>query len=255
MQRKLQNSPTPTAADAETALRKLQNPKQREVLLRFFKTGSGEYGEGDEFWGLKVPQTREVARRFTQLPIAECECLLQSPVHEVRLCALLVWDAQMQRALPSRRVPEGEKAVRDALCAAYLRNLERCNNWDLIDLSAPYILGAWLRTEPLSQRRLLDTLAVSENLWRRRAAVVATLALVRAGQTADTLHIVDLLLTDTSDLIHKAMGWLLREVGKHDGAALSAYLETHYRRMPRTTLRYAVERYAEAERRAWILRK
>jgi 3-methyladenine DNA glycosylase AlkD len=243
---------TPTlAADIIAALSAMSNEQQRTTLMRFFKTGPGEYGADDQFLGLKVPQTRLVVREAGEVSLSEVQQLLDSPWHEVRLCGFLLLVRQMQRA-----VKRNDAAERDAVLRFYLLNARRANNWDLVDLSAPYLLGVWLQFPTaegtLPDRALLDHLAASDNLWEQRIAIVSTLGLIRVGQFSDTLRISKLLLAHPHDLIHKAVGWMLREVGKRDKALLEDFLAVHSRQMSRTTLRYAIERFPEGERQRWM---
>lgn len=256
--------PLATAADVTEAMLALRDEKQAAVLQRFFKTEPGQYGAGDCFLGVRVPATRRVARAAAGLPLAAVHELIGSEWHEVRLCGFLVLAERMRRLLPRRTRPATDGAeARDALAAFYLRHARRANNWDLVDLSAGAILGEWLLqpsadgTMPdgtMPDRTLLDRLAASDNLWEQRIAIVATMPLVRRGQCADTLRVATLLLSHPHDLIHKAVGWLLREVGKRDTALLRSYLDVHAARMSRTTLRYAIERLPEPERREWMRR-
>ncbi len=233
--------PKPLAAtDVRAALRALHDPARALGSARFFKTGKGQYGEGDQFLGITVPAQRTVARAHRDLPLPEIEALLASAIHEERLTALLILVDAYAR---------GDDATKRACVDFYLRNLARVNNWDLVDSSAHLIVGDWLLTR---DRRLLRKLARSTNLWERRVAMVATLAFIRAGESEDTFAIASLLLGDTHDLMHKAVGWMLREVGKHAGEdVLRAFLREHAAAMPRTALRYAIERFSEAERKAW----
>lgn len=250
-----------TAFEIETAMRQMADPEQQRILGRFFKTGEGEYGAGDVFLGIKVPQTRAVVKEGRlQVPLDEIEKALQSPYHEVRLCGFLLLVEEMNAALPRRGVDTREKALRRAEIARfYLANARQANNWDLVDLSCYKIIGQWLlhpqADGTMPRRDILDKLAHSDNLWEQRIAIVSTMMLIRAGQFDDTLRIATLLLGHTHDLIHKAIGWMLREVGKRDLATLAAYLDAHYSELHRTTLRYAIERLAPAERQAWLLRR
>jgi 3-methyladenine DNA glycosylase AlkD len=231
------------AGSAETvkaALAAGASPAKAAILQRFFKTGPGQYGAGDVFLGLTVPEQRRIARQFATLPFAEIIPLLRSPVHEHRLTALLIWVRQFER---------GEAAVRRAIFEAYLANTRWVNNWDLVDLSAPNIVGAWLVER---RRPLLHRLARSTSLWERRIAIVATLTFIRRGDFTDTLGIAGALLGDREDLIHKATGWMLREVGKRDQAALETFLAPHCGTMPRTMLRYAIERFPESRRQQFL---
>ncbi|MCP5518216.1 MAG: DNA alkylation repair protein [Verrucomicrobiales bacterium] len=232
--------PIPTACAVRRALRAVARPAKAAVLERFFKTGPGEYAEGDRFLGVTVPEQRRIARRFGELPMPATLELLASPIHEERLTALLVWVRQFER---------GDDSVRRTIHATYLDHTARVNNWDLVDLSAPSLVGAWLVER---SRRPLQRLARSASLWERRIAIVATHAFIRRGEFADTLAIADRLIADREDLIHKAVGWMLREVGKRDRATLEAFLGPRCRRLPRTMLRYAIERFPEPRRQEFL---
>lgn len=239
----------------------MADPEQQRILSRFFKTGEGEYGAGDVFLGIKVPNTRAVVKEVRlHVSLDEIEKLLQSPYHEVRLCGFLLLVEEMNAALPRRGVDTRENALKRAKIAQfYLCNARKANNWDLVDLSCYKIIGQWLlhpqADGTMPRRDILDKLAHSENLWEQRIAIVSTMMLIRHGQYDDTLRIATLLLGHRHDLIHKAIGWMLREVGKRDLATLAAYIDTHYSELHRTTLRYAIERLAPAERQAWLLRR
>ena len=225
---------------AQQRLRSLGCPKQAAILARFFKTGPGQYGEGDRFIGVKVPVTRKVAWEFKSLPLAEVECLLHSEIHEERLLALVILVGQFEK---------GDDAARKRINDFYLASTKHINNWDLVDLSAPQIVGGNLETR---SRRPLDRLAKSASLWERRISILATHWFIRHGDFADTLRIAEKLLTDGEDLIHKAVGWMLREVGKRDLVVLEEFLSEHCRAMPRTMLRYAIERFPEGKRQAYL---
>jgi 3-methyladenine DNA glycosylase AlkD len=234
--------PSPTLFQVRRLLRASASTAQARILQRFFKTGPGEYGEGDLFLGVRVPAIRKVVRQCDGLTLSQLCDLLRSPHHEERLLALLAL---------VRRFERGDEGARASIFNLYLEETGSINNWDLVDLSAPNIVGAWLRPR---DRSILDELAASRDLWRRRIAVLATFAFIRQGQFADTLRLCRLLLADKHDLMHKACGWMLREVGKRDAATLRKFLEQHSGRMPRTMLRYAIERLAEPERKAWLAR-
>ncbi|MBI4847746.1 MAG: DNA alkylation repair protein [Nitrospirae bacterium] len=223
-----------------TDLRKLANPEKAKILSRFFKTGKGQYGEGDVFLGIKVPEQRRIAKKYPDLPLSEIEKLLHSKIHEERLVALLILIIQYGKA-----GDEGKKAIYDF----YLNNTQRINNWDLVDLSAPNISGDYLIDK---DRRILYKLANSESLWERRIAVMSTFAFIRKNDFEATLRIAEVLLIDRHDLIQKAVGWMLREVGKRDQNIEEAFLKKHYKAMPRTMLRYAIERFEEGKRRAYL---
>jgi 3-methyladenine DNA glycosylase AlkD len=227
----------PTRKRVERELAAAADPKRAKGLAWFFKTGKGEYGEGDRFLGITVPEQRKVALRNIDLPLDEVARLLESPIHEHRFTALEILVAKYARA---------DEKNRSRIFSFYLRHAARANNWDLVDTSAPYIVGEHLKHRP---RKRLDRLAVSRNLWKRRIAIVSTLALIRDGQTDDTFRIAEKLLRDQHDLIHKAVGWALREAGKVSPGALSNFLRSHYSALPRTTLRYAIERLPAAQRK------
>jgi 3-methyladenine DNA glycosylase AlkD len=232
------------AADVRKELKSMADPEKAAILQRFFKTGPSQYGEGDIFIGVMVPQSRRVAKKFNQLPLGEVRTLLYSRVHEERLVALLILARRYSSASSSR---EKEQIVK-----FYLEHIKQVNNWDLVDLSAPSILGAHL-VDRDDRRRLLYRLAGSENVWERRIAIVATHHFIRNGDFSDTLKIAEMLLQDRHDLIHKAVGWMLREVGKRDAAAEEEFLEKHCSVMPRTMLRYAIERLSERKRRRYMI--
>lgn len=225
------------ASDIERDLMKAARPDKVEVLASFFKSGRGEYGEGDIFIGVSVPDNRRVARRHLYAGLDDVRRLLQSPVHEVRLCALLVLVEQYKR---------GDAARRREIYDFYLTATDRINNWDLVDLSCQYIIGPQLMDG--GDRSVLVMLAASESMWRRRIAVVSTLWMVRHGEVDDAIGICTMLLGDREDLIRKACGWVLREVGKKDKGRLTAFLDRHAGDMSRTTLRYAIERFDRDER-------
>jgi hypothetical protein len=212
-------------------LEALQSPAEREKIRRHFKTGEGEYGEGDEFLGVRMGQVFALAKEFVDMPTAEIERLLESPIHEVRAGGLSIMDKQARR----KRTP-GPR--RKELFDLYLCRIDRINNWDLVDLAAPYVVGGYLLDRP---RDVLDDLARSPNVWERRTAIVATARFLREGEVDDTFRIAALLLDDDHDLIHKAVGGWLREAGTKDRQRLLAFLDEHAATMPRTALRYATE--------------
>ena len=234
--------PRPTAALAKRALARLATPEREIGAVRFFKTGKGEYGEGDVFIGVTVPECRLVAKELRALPLAEIDTLITSRIHEERLTGLFILVAQFGRAK--------DEAQRTKLLQLYRRRMAFVNNWDLVDFSAPPIVGAWLADKP---RGLLDELATSKNLWFRRIAILATFYFIRQGESKDAMRIAETLVDDPHDLIHKAVGWMLREVGKRASAeALEKFLKRHAATMPRTMLRYAIERLTPAEREKWM---
>lgn len=232
---------TYSALAAKKLLRSYANKEKARILQRFFKTGPGEYGFGDRFLGVVVPDMRMVAKKvFNQISAGEISKLVFSPYHEERLLGLLVQVMRFERA---------DDIQRKTIYAWFLKNTKRINNWDLVDLTAPNIVGAYLygrNTKPLYE------LARSRNLWERRIAIVATHFFIRQRSFDDTCAIVTILLKDKHDLIHKACGWMLREVGKREQRVLEAYLQKHASSMPRTMLRYAIERFCEAKRRHYL---
>jgi 3-methyladenine DNA glycosylase AlkD len=230
-----------TAADIRARIRALGDPAIAARAARFFKTGPGDYGAGDRFLGVRVPVVRRVAREFRHAPLGAALTLLRSPLHEERLLALVMMVALFER---------GDDAQRSAVYEAYLHHTPRyVNNWDLVDTSAHQIVGAHLETRP---RGVLYDLARSPSLWERRVAIIATLRFIQGRSFDDTLAIAKLLLSDSEDLIHKAAGWMLREVGNRDRASLERFLRAHHSAMPRTMLRYAIEKLPDAERKAYL---
>ena len=221
-------------------MRREASPKDAGFLQRFFKTGPGEYGAGDKFIGIRVPVTRKLAREFRGLPRRAVVALLQSPIHEERLLALIILVNAYQR---------GDDTERAEIYKLYLAQLDRVNNWDLVDSSAPYLIGPHLLNR---SRTTLFRLARSQNLWHRRVAVLATFHFIRAGDFADTLRLAERLRDDEHDLMHKAVGWMLREIGKRDVVVFRKYLDQHAAFMPRTMLRYAIEKLSERERRRYL---
>lgn len=221
----------------------MKNPVRAKFVAGYFKTGPGEYGEGDVFWGMSVPQVRDVAKKFWRdVAFSDIKKLLKSPVHEQRQVALFMAALQFARADTKQQA---------TYFNFYLANTRYINNWDLIDLSAPTIVGGYL-LDKAGRRTVLRKLARSKSIWERRIAIITTAAFIRAGEFDDTLAIAEILLADSHDLIHKAVGWMLREVGKKDQEAEERFLRKHYRRMPRTMLRYAIEKFPEAKRGAYL---
>lgn len=220
----------------------LADPEKAKILSRFFKTGKGQYGEGDVFLGIVVPKQRTVAKKYSGLPLRDIGRLLTGEIHEHRLVALIILANAYKNA---------DTEDRERIVDFYLKQARNVNNWDLVDLSAPNILGEYLLNK---DRAVLYRLAGSKNLWERRIAIMSTFAFIRKNDFKDTLRISELLLNDSHDLIHKAAGWMLREVGKRDLKAEEDFLERHYSLMPRTMLRYAIERFG-AEKRKMFLNK
>ncbi len=249
-----------TASEIISEMESLRNEVQRHILMGFFKTGPGQYGEGDEFLGIKVPQTRAVVRQVARdFPLDEIPVLLMSPWHEIRLCGLLILVAQFERLAVKRLVDDAEAIrQRDHIVTLYLKYAERANNWDLVDLSAPKILGAWLLLpshlgDDHFKRQLLDELADSSNLWRQRMSIVCTWKTSQQGDPSWCLRYAEIHLHHHHDLMHKAVGWMLREMGKRVSMdLLRDFLRQHVQEMPRTTLRYAIEKMDDDERHYWM---
>jgi 3-methyladenine DNA glycosylase AlkD len=225
------------------ALLALANPSKAAFLAGFFKTGKGQYAEGDRFLGISVPAIRQLARQFRQLDLKSCECLLQSPYNEERLLALLILVGHYRC---------GDDGIKNMVYRIYLKNRQHVNNWNLVDSSAPHVVGSHLLQQ---DRSLLYELSQSRSLWGRRIAMLATFAFIRANDFADALKLTELFLTDEHDLMHKACGWMLREVGKRNQTVLESFLRRHHRVMPRTMLRYAIERFDSARRNAYLTGK
>lgn len=247
-----------SAKDIISTLLSMGDEWQRENLMRFFKTGKGQYGEGDKFIGIKVPHTRIVVKEARLgVPLKEIGILLKSEWHEVRLCGFLLLVEEMKAALPkARQVPTVNAERREEIARFYLRHARRANNWDLVDMSCPKILGKWLlypkADGSMPDRNILYRLAASSNLWEQRIAMVTCWMLIRDNQYDDALRLATILLPHPHDLIHKAVGWMLREVGKRDIDILEIYLDKHAKEMHRTTLRYAIEKMNEAKRRHYM---
>jgi len=218
-------------------LRNLANPEKAKIYQRFFKTAKGEYGEGDIFLGLTVPQSRSLAKKFSTLNLKEMSSLLNSKIHEERLVAILL-------------LVENYKKTKDKkIVDFYLSHAQKINNWDLVDLSADKILGVHFLDK---NREKLYKLARSKNLWEKRIAIISTFHFIKNNQFEDTLKISETLLNDRHDLIHKAIGWMLRELGKRDLKLLEKFLKIHYKKIPRTTLRYAIEKFPEGKRKKYL---
>jgi 3-methyladenine DNA glycosylase AlkD len=232
----------------QSDLLRLKNSKKAKILQGFFKTGKGEYGEGDMFLGITVPVQRKISQQYSALQLSDVDRLLASKIHEHRLVGLLILVHQYQK---------GDAAAKNKIYQFYLRHAQQVNNWDLVDLTAPNIVGAQLldnqkNSKSRPNRAMLYRLAKSKNLWERRIAIVATHTFIRNNEFQDTLNISEQLLQDKHDLIHKACGWMLREVGKRDEKVLKKFLDKNNTHMPRTMLRYAIERFNEKERQHYL---
>lgn len=221
-------------------LHSLADSERAEHAIRYFKTAAGEYGHGDKFLGIRVPVIRHAVKKFADTSLGTAKKLLKSEYHEIRLFALL---------LLVSRFAKGSAAEQGEIYRLYLNHTRYINNWDLVDSSAPYIVGAYLADK---DKGILYELALSASLWERRIAVLATFWFIRDACFNDALHIAGQLLNDTEDLLHKAVGWMLREVGKRDLATEVAFLKAHHQNMPRTMLRYAIEKFSEAERQKYL---
>jgi len=221
-------------------LQKLGNKKRAENSKRFFKTGPGEYGEGDIFLGIPVPELRKLSKAYCHIPLAAAETLLKSPIHEERLLALFILVLGYSK---------GDAKTQKRIYSLYLQNTKFVNNWDLVDASAHYIVGPFLMDK---SRKPLYRLATSKSLWERRIAIMATFHFIRHNNFSETLNIAETLISDSEDLIHKAVGWMLREVGKRDLQIEEAFLKTRYMEMPRTMLRYAIEKFPATKRQRYL---
>lgn len=232
-----------TAAVIIDDLQAAADPAKAQILQKFFKTAPGQYGEGDQFLGIVVPVTRKIVKRHLQTPLSEICKLLHSPYHEVRLCALLLFTERFKKA--------GQEE-QETIYHLYLQHTRHINNWDLVDLSSPGIVGKYLLDK---DRAILYRLAAEGSLWEQRIAIVSTQTFIRHNEFEDTLALAGQLMNHPHDLIHKASGWMLREVGKRDSVVLTAFLEKFACRLPRTMLRYAIEHYTETERRYFMEKK
>jgi 3-methyladenine DNA glycosylase AlkD len=224
----------------QSKLRELANKKNAEVAQRFFKTGPGEYGEGDRFLGIRVPVLRKLAREYQTIAVEEAEHLLKSPIHEERLLSLFIL---------IRIYSKGGEAVKKEIYELYLNNTKFINNWDLVDASAEHIVGNFLFNKG---KKPIYRLAKSKDLWERRISIMSTFYFIKQGQYSETLKIAKILLHDNEDLIHKAVGWMLREIGKRNLPSEEEFLKKHYKEMPRTMLRYAIERFPESKRQRYL---
>jgi 3-methyladenine DNA glycosylase AlkD len=221
-------------------LRDLGDPEKAQLLQKFFKTGPGEYGEGDVFLGIVIPQLRKLSKEYQGITLKEVEQLLKSPIHDERMLSLLILVSKYSR---------GDHAEKKKIYELYLKNIHYVNNWDLVDGSAQYIVGPFLVDK---SKKPLYLLANSKNLWERRIAIMSTFHFIKHDLFTETLKLSELLLSDREDLIQKAVGWMLREVGKRHMATEEAFLKEHYKVMPRTMLRYAIERFPESKRQRYL---
>ncbi len=223
-------------------LKAAANPEDALLARRFFKTGPGEYGEGDRFLGIRVPVLRQMAREFKTLSIEEAETLLQSEFHEERHLALFILILIYKK---------GDADCKGKIFDIYLKNTHKINNWDLVDASAEHIVGDFLKGR---DKDILFRLARSENLWERRIAILSTFGAIKSGRFATALQIIEMLVHDPQELIHKAVGWMLREIGNRDLESEESFLKKHYQTMPRTMLRYAIEKFPEEKRKTYLTR-
>lgn len=226
--------------ELKTIIRTNADIEHARTMQRFFKTGKGEYGEGDKFLGLRVPVQRKIANRFSDLGFDDLQKLLNSKIHEERLISLLILIAQYKKA---------DDLKKERIFNLYTKNSKKVNNWDLVDLSAPKIAGAHLLN---NDKEILFKFAGSKNIWERRISVISTFTFIKNKKYDVTLKITDILLNDDQDLIHKAIGWMLREVGKNDLKTLESFLKPRYFKMPRTMLRYAIEKFPETKRQKYL---
>lgn len=221
-------------------LRQAADPERAKNLAWFFKTGKGEYGEGDRFLGITVPRLRSISKKYQNLDLEDLQTLLDSEIHEHRLSSLMILRFKYKKS----KIKDKKAVVK-----FYLKNTKKINNWDLVDLSCHHILGNWLLDK---DRKILYQLARSKNLWEKRISIITTFAFVDEGQFTDSLKIAEILLNDEHDLIHKAVGWVLRVVGKKDKKTETDFLDKHYKTMPRTMLRYAIEKFDDMERKYYL---
>ena len=221
-------------------LQNLKNPEKAKLYSRFFKTGKGQYGEGDVFLGIKVPEQRKIAKKYPNLTLEEIQELLSSKIHEYRLTSIFIMIAKYKKA---------DNKDKKNIFSFYLKNTKNINSWDLVDLSAPNIFGDFLLNK---DKKILYKLVKSKNLWERRIAIISTYGFIKNNKFEDTLKVSEILLKDSHDLIHKATGWMLREIGKRNQEKEEEFLKKHYKKMPRTMLRYAIERFDEKKRKAYL---
>lgn len=226
-------------------LKRSSDSERAKNLSWFFKTGKGQYGEGDIFLGITVPKLREISKKYPDLELNDLQKLLESNIHEHRLSALMILRFKYSS------FAKASKDKQKSIVEFYLNNTKRINNWDLVDLSCHYILGNWLLDK---DRKILYELAKSKNLWEKRISIISTFAFIRENQFDDAIKIAKMLMNDKHDLIHKAVGWVLREVGKKDKQTEINFLNKHYKTMPRTMLRYAIEKFDDKERKHYLVK-
>jgi len=227
-------------------LKEVTNKKEAKILTRFFKTGKGEYGEGDIFLGVTVPEQRKIAKKYYNLNLKEIKKLLESKIHEERQTSLFILIANYEKAQKENNTKKQKEIFN-----FYLNNSEHVNNWDLVDLSAPKIVGEYLLNKK-EKRKVLYELAISNNLWKKRIAILSTYTFIKNKDFKDTIKLSEMFLKEKHDLMHKAVGWMLREVGKKDEKILIDFLDKHYKEMPRTMLRYAIEKFPEEKRKYYL---
>jgi len=223
--------------DLISELKKFENKEKAKTLKKFFKTNAGEYGEGDIFLGISVPQQREIAKKYSGMSLPKIQKLLDSKIHEHRLIALLILMNKFKKA---------DERTQGDIFNFYVKNSEKINNWDLVDISSPHIVGKFLFNK---KKDILYEFAQSNNLWKKRISVVSCCYFIKQEEYNDALRIFEILLRDEHDLIHKAIGWMLREIGKRDEKVLLKFLKKHYKNLPRTTLRYAIEKFKQEKRK------
>jgi 3-methyladenine DNA glycosylase AlkD len=225
-------------------IKSLANPEKAKIYLRFFKTGKGHYGEGDQFLGLTMPQQRIIATKYINTPLKELQELISSPIHEYRMTALIILTYKYKKA---------DEDTKKEIYDFYIKNYNCINNWDLVDVTAPNIIGEYL-LDRKSRRRILYEFATSDHLWKKRIAIISTFTFIKNEDFQDTINISEILLEDKHDLIHKAVGWMLREMGKRNEKVLLKFLNKHHKVMPRTMLRYSLEKLSEEKRKYYMKR-
>ena len=221
-------------------LQKLKNPEKIKIYSNFFKTGKGQYGEGDKFLGITIPQQRAIAKKYPNLTLKDIQKLLNDPIHEIRITALIILVEQYKKA---------DESLKNKIYNFYMKNSKKMNNWDHVDCTAPYIAGPHLLNK---NKSILYKFAKSKNLWERRISIITTYHFIKNNKFTDTIKIAEILLKDDHDLIHKAVGWMLREVGKKDQKLLEKFLKKHHKIMPRTMLRYSIEKFTESKRKFYM---